>query len=744
MTDAAAQHPWASTPRTRNLEPGAVAHRPLSTKRRKVTVKQANEPRTAYTPALWTGRLRSKVLHRIPRRHWNSMVVGTKLARQEQDSASRSGSPARGTDSSSTDLDTDLGIGVGMGIGMFQPQPTAYLPFSLYPDGLHVANAGIPQYTFASTPLFEHFGGGHVGGSSAGNDDAGVVGGRSGPSPAGTFPAATNSNFHGSASASGGPAGMGAGVQPVQGLGPPSTVAAGDSSSAATAAAALAASILASTTFRCPYPYPATISASNDNPDSKTNRSSNSNTNVNIDTCHSVLTSPTVLPSTTKWSSHWSLTRTRSPSRKLLRESSSLSSSRGRLFGPLVGEKVSSQTITEEFARADPVYVAKTMALPQTYSHYRPMQGDGNCGWRVQSELHRMTGLSKYVEEVTGGEPSILELMTEETLLLFNDIITDMSERNDPMPNVFAKFNDPQTSNCFVYHLRLLASARLKGNSAQYQPYLDDTVENYITKTVMPVNREIDHICVVAVHDILLRPTNMVLDIAYLDRSEGTEVNVHRLPEEANGQDPSTLGPIIYLLYRPDHYDVLYRDTQVHIPPVPAVPAPVELQINRFVPPTQDFEEPVAAMQDTSYTMDMSALAMIPGLSSSTLSPPPMTDPYASSPASSWVSHFTPDVISTQPSPPQQQATVHPLRFSKYNFPNLHEMAAETNNAHDPPPTTNTFKNSHFNTAHYNNLNFQPEMYQPDAEEEAPSNGHSKNGGRKRSTEHCPGIKKEK
>lgn len=73
--------------------------------------------------------------------------------------------------------------------------------------------------------------------------------------------------------------------------------------------------------------------------------------------------------------------------------------------GPLVGEKTPSTAITDEYAKADPVYVQKTMvrskvthlswscvsicpiltrlqALPQTYSDYRPIQGDGNCGWR--------------------------------------------------------------------------------------------------------------------------------------------------------------------------------------------------------------------------------------------------------------------------------------------------------------------------------------------------------------------------
>ncbi|KAI3327353.1 peptidase C65 Otubain-domain-containing protein [Xylariaceae sp. AK1471] len=415
------------------------------------------------------------------------------------------------------------------------------------------------------------------------------------------------------------------------------------------------------------------------------------------------------------------------------------------------------------------------MALPQTYTHYRPIQGDGNCGWRaiafayfetlvqcddinfVQSELQRMTALNKYIEDVGGQDPSIFEFMVAETLDLFNAIITAMSEGNDSMPVMMLRFNDATISACLVYHLRLLACARLKGNSAEYEPYLDVNVEGYINSTIMPVDREIDHICVVLLHDILLKPANIVLDIAYLDRSEGAEVNVHRLPEEANGQDPSTLGPIIYLLYRPGHYDILYRDNQIHVPPVPAQPAPVNLQVNRvtsFVHHNHDFETPVPALQDT-YDLDMTALAMIPIASSSlspfgppSTTPSPMTDTYAPSPASSWVTqHFTPESISSappsQPSPPQQQPTVHQVRFSKYNVP-IPGMAVESNSAYEPSFTTNTFKNSHFNVAHYNNQNFQPEMYKPDAEEEAPGGGNGKIGGRKRSSEHCPGIKKEK
>ncbi|KAI1112087.1 peptidase C65 Otubain-domain-containing protein [Nemania sp. NC0429] len=437
-----------------------------------------------------------------------------------------------------------------------------------------------------------------------------------------------------------------------------------------------------------------------------------------------------------------------------------------QLEGPLVGEKVSSQAITAEYAKADPTYVAKTMALPQTYSHYRPIQGDGNCGWRaiafayfeilikcgdvnlVQDELQRMLGLNKYIEDVGGQDPTIFESMVEETFLLFTDIITAMSEGSDPMPILTAKFNDLSVSQCLVYHLRLLAGARLKGDAAKYQNWLDSDVESYLQTTVMPVNREIDHICVVLVHDVLLKPANIVLEIAYLDRSEGTEVNVHRFPAEATGQDFSTLGPVIYLLYRPGHYDILYREMVA-----PPAPAPVDLQIATSLVQGQIFQGTASPYR----SIDMSPLSVIPGLQNSSLStlglpsttPPPMADPYAPSPAPSWVSaHFPSEIISpptpSQPSPAQGQGTVHPLRFSKYNFPNLPEMAAESNSSYEPAFMTNTFKNSHYNKAHYNNQDFQPEMYQPDAEEEALSSANTKMGGRKRSIEHCLGIKKEK
>lgn len=59
--------------------------------------------------------------------------------------------------------------------------------------------------------------------------------------------------------------------------------------------------------------------------------------------------------------------------------------------------------------------------------------------------------------------------------------------------------------------------------------------------------KEADHIHISALTGALGVPVGVV----YMDRGEGSEVNEHVFPE---GSDP-----MIYLLYRPGHYDILYK-----------------------------------------------------------------------------------------------------------------------------------------------------------------------------------------
>lgn len=345
-----------------------------------------------------------------------------------------------------------------------------------------------------------------------------------------------------------------------------------------------------------------------------------------------------------------------------------------------------------------------------------------------------------------------MEEMTSETFTIFEEIIATMSSGQDPANVLIAKFNDAQVSPAIVYHLRLLVASWMKGNYAEFEPFLHEPVISYVEQKVLPVDMEIEDVPIKALFDVLLKPASIGLEIVNLDRTEGSEANVIRMSGDTNSQDPAAMGLTIHLLYRPGHYDILYQEVVIQAPPVPVGPS--SLQVNRATSFSQphEFQSTGFSLQQFS-TLNMNALAMIPRLDSATLvstsASSPMTDPYAPSPQSTWVSPGFPDALPTpppapqQPSPPQQQPTSptavsHPLRFSKYNFPNLPEMA-ENNTNYEPTFTTNTFKNSHFNVAHYSNNNFQPEMYRPEAEDASTS---TRSGGRKRSSEHCAGVKK--
>ncbi|OHE93002.1 peptidase C65 Otubain [Colletotrichum orchidophilum] len=444
-----------------------------------------------------------------------------------------------------------------------------------------------------------------------------------------------------------------------------------------------------------------------------------------------------------------------------------------QLEGSLVGDKITSDAITDEYAKADDIYIAKTINLPQTYSHYRPVQGDGNCGWRaigfsyfehlinngdqhqILGEVARITSLNQYLLNVGGYDRMLFEDMVDETIGLLKDVAQHVTNPPLAMDILAQRFNDQGCSNAIIYHLRLLALSWLKGNVELYEPFIpaETGIIGYCAEIERP-NREIDHLGIILLVQVLLKPLNFVLEIAYLDRSPGNQVNIYRFPDEANGQDPATLGPIIYLLYRPDHYDILYKS--------PPNPAPLTLQVNRVGSFSHPQEITSVAPSLHSYAnLDFGPLAMLPGfggppsgLSSglSSLGSPtstsPLPDAYDPSPQSPWLATPYSDHIQQQQqqqqqhqnvaaSRPQSQAPARPqqstpaptkpsqpvdyqLRFSHQcwhlNNTNSAQPSVIPGQAgfQEPSFTTAMFKNSHFNKAHYNNPHFHPEEWTPD------------------------------
>ncbi|WQF82632.1 Putative OTU domain, papain-like cysteine peptidase superfamily, peptidase C65, otubain, subdomain 2 [Colletotrichum destructivum] len=443
------------------------------------------------------------------------------------------------------------------------------------------------------------------------------------------------------------------------------------------------------------------------------------------------------------------------------------------LEGPLVGDKITSEAITDEYAKADDIYIAKTISLPQTYSHYRPIQGDGNCGWRaigfsyfehlvnngdqhqILGEAARIQSLDQYLLRVGGYDRMLFEDMVEETIALLKDLAQNIANPQLAMHILVQRFNDQDISNAIIYHLRLLASSWLKGNPESYEPFIpaETGIAGYCGELERP-NREIEHLGITLLAQVLLKPVNFVLEIAYLDRSPGSQVNIYRFPDEANGQDLANLGPIIYLLYRPDHYDILYKSAPG--------PAPLNLQVNRVASFSHRHEIASVAPTLHSYTnLDYGPLAMLPGfggpasgLSSglSSLGSPtsnsPLPDAFDPPTHPSWLPSPYSDHMQQQQQQQQQpvapprphpqsapqsqpptpaptkssQPVDYQLRFSHQCW-HLNNTSSAQPSLLSPPSgfqepsfTTAMFKNSHFNKAHYNNPHFHPEEWTPDDE----------------------------
>ncbi|KFZ02135.1 hypothetical protein V500_00421 [Pseudogymnoascus sp. VKM F-4518 (FW-2643)] len=243
--------------------------------------------------------------------------------------------------------------------------------------------------------------------------------------------------------------------------------------------------------------------------------------------------------------------------------------------------------------------------------------------------------------------------------------------------------------------------------------------------------------------------------------------------EDESGTPIHAGAPTVHLLYRPGHYDILYKESshalslrQQQI--IAGASSSANIQVNR-TGVLNRIQNPSPITNFNSF--DLSGIAAIPGLSMArlgnhgfpstytplgdcnpVLSPSNSLDTSVSSPAMPSVSPilavpskssrtpiFPPATLPIHSGPSQSQlARAVPLTPADAPPPNLgsqfrHSKYEYESDWNDPSPQqssvqTNTFKNSHYNTAHYNNPNFQPEEWCLDDEERpyAPRRGSAR------------------
>jgi ubiquitin thioesterase protein OTUB1 len=364
-----------------------------------------------------------------------------------------------------------------------------------------------------------------------------------------------------------------------------------------------------------------------------------------------------------------------------------------------------------------------------------------------------MVSLADFIITWRGLSEWVFADMRDEVLSLLREIgeIIHLGPQPDSSSSILQRFNDQSASNSIIYYFRLLASAWLKANAATYQDFIPDLreVDDYIKDVLEPFSAEIEHLGMTLLVDVLLKPIGISVEIVYLDRSEGTTVNSHVM-ENPNASQVA----MVHLLYRPGHYDILYKEATRSLPRSAKQQAIItnaasgsNLQVNRATSFTQQHEVRGTALGDY-HAADMSVLVDMPlfggppmhGFAEpfttvSAFDPTPapaysMDSPVPSLSPDPGVFPAVPISMPIHPAPPsiQTHAPPHlhslptdlsPASSSGSQFrPSKYEYEPDWNDAGQAQTfQTSTFKNSHYNIAHYNNPNFQPEEWSPDCEE---------------------------
>ncbi|KAL8691043.1 MAG: hypothetical protein Q9218_003645 [Villophora microphyllina] len=244
--------------------------------------------------------------------------------------------------------------------------------------------------------------------------------------------------------------------------------------------------------------------------------------------------------------------------------------------GPLVSPRQPSQNITAEYAQADVIYVQKTTVLAQKFSSYRTVKGDGNCGWRAVAfgyfeallhssdphralaEVARLKSLNNLLDSV-GYDRIIYEDFVEETLGILQ-LIPTLSSHDDGAALLEA-LNRPGVWDCIIAHFRFVTSAWMKTHADTYVHFVPEnsTIDQYCKIHIEPHAVEIEHLGLQALVDAVVKPAGIAVQVLYLDLSAGDQVTEH-WPAAAPSANSSYDGAhTIRLLYRPGHYDILYK-----------------------------------------------------------------------------------------------------------------------------------------------------------------------------------------
>ena len=254
---------------------------------------------------------------------------------------------------------------------------------------------------------------------------------------------------------------------------------------------------------------------------------------------------------------------------------------------PLVGPLEPFTALQAAYAD-NPKFLHKLRTGADVYGHVRRVRGDGNCFYRsllfsilefallpppsipparhfelVQAFYTQFTAspgamlasgvyTDIIVEDFYETTLDVVKFATARTLQqLGRTALSDAAERavrRQLLVELEARMNDEERVQWYITWLRCLTSYHLQTHPDDYAPYMVDhpSVKAFCTAEVDGINREADAPQILA----LCTEMQLPVHIEYLDNSDGP-LRGYTIPE---GRDA-----VITVLYRPGHYDIIYK-----------------------------------------------------------------------------------------------------------------------------------------------------------------------------------------
>lgn len=227
----------------------------------------------------------------------------------------------------------------------------------------------------------------------------------------------------------------------------------------------------------------------------------------------------------------------------------------------LVGEKEPLDFLKVHYA-GNPGFLPKVEGLSQRFSATRRTRPDGNCFYRaylygIFENLVGQPTLLHAFSERTRGSLDFCEGAGYERVAIedFYDEFCSCLARLDSEGASVRTVDELllESDGYLVCWTRCLTSAFLKRHSEEYVAFLSShsSIAAFCAQEVDPMARDADHLQITA----LSRYFGVPVTVVYLDRSEGDVAVEHTFADAGGATCPF---PVVHLLYRPGHYDLIY------------------------------------------------------------------------------------------------------------------------------------------------------------------------------------------